>query len=258
MTERPAAPPPSLRAVVTERQRAAITARLGDLPEPLLHAVRDARGREFQRLEFLGDAVLELVVRFHARVAGAGCAVCSGDADVLVTDAALADAAERTHLDEWLEWQPSRAREADLVEACACAVWLAHGWVALAQYADQVVHPLAPVAPADVGTGWHGALAPDLHRAHEVLGASVLEVAAAHLAYADASADEFALTKHRNRLYERHRVVKLAAAAGWLDDVPRAARALAEARDRVEQRLADLALAEGLEVAVDAATALLT
>jgi hypothetical protein len=267
---RPSSPPAAAGLAVTAGQRAAVEARLGVLPEPLLHAVRDGRGTAFQRLEFLGDAVLELVVRLHADVAGTTCAVCGGDADLVVTDAALAVAARGVGLDAWLEWEPSSERQADLVEACAAAVWLTHGWGALARFVEDVVHPLAPVDATAVDTGSN---APDPAHGprHEVLGASVLEVAAARFAYGASPGGPGELTGIRNERYGTARVVERALAADWLaapaapaaaarpvaahHGDPRAAHAAQ--RDEVERRLAATARTHGLAVAVTAAETLL-
>ena len=48
---------PSLEAV----QRAAVAARLGALTPGAMEAIRTCRGQEFQRLELIGDSILEVV-----------------------------------------------------------------------------------------------------------------------------------------------------------------------------------------------------
>ena len=69
----PDTPPPYLRPSITERERAEIEATLGPITDHVaLLAVRDGRGKQFQRLEFLGDSVLDVVLTVH-RWAEPGC-----------------------------------------------------------------------------------------------------------------------------------------------------------------------------------------
>ena len=149
------------------------------------------------------------------------------------------------------------ARLADLVEACSGAVWLAHGWPGLARFADDVVHPLAPVTAATLADGWTGEEHEGIRRAHEVLGASVLEVAAADLAYRSTPGPPAELTALRNTAYATAGVLRRARAAGLLDPrdggpaaaEPDPVEAAAE-RDVVELALARTALDAGLDAAL--------
>ena len=88
----PDTPPPRLRVDVSADERAAIVAVTGELPLPALRAVRDGRGLEFQRLEFLGDSVLDVLVSAHAAFDPQcpNCARAGGNVARLVTDVALA------------------------------------------------------------------------------------------------------------------------------------------------------------------------
>jgi hypothetical protein len=248
---RPDSPPRELGGPVTRAQRDAITERLGALPDEFVVALRDARGHEFQRLEFLGDAVLELVVRLDAHLAGRSAA----DADDTTTDTALARAAEKVELDAWLEWEPSAARRADLVEACAGAVWLARGWPALVDYVNAVVYPMSMVT-ADIAMTGVDAIPAHDGRSREVLGASVLEVAADLLAFADPALDAEGLTLARNTTYSTTRVASRAravsppaTATGHTSD--------ALVRDAVEADLARTVLEAGIPTAIERATELL-
>ena len=139
----PDTPPPRLRAVVTETERAQIEARLGPIShEAALHAVRDGRGRQFQRMEFLGDSVLDVILAVHVW-AEPQCPACvKREATAAASDLHLAAAARRAGLGAWLEWRASDERIADLVETCVAACWLAGRWAQAARFATQVVHPV--------------------------------------------------------------------------------------------------------------------
>lgn len=244
---------------MTADERAAITKVLGALPDSLLFPLRDARGQDFQRLEFLGDAVLELVVRFHALVAGSACDLCQGDADQMVTDEALASAASSSDFGEWLEWEASTDRLADLIEACAGAVWLTSGWKGLGEFVNTIVHPITPLTAQHFVTGWGASIETGGRRASEIVGASIIETAAARIAFSQHSGNEHQLTNTRNRLYASRRVVERAERASILTpaDRQRSQREIASGRDEVEKFLADLALARGLKTAVARAKVLL-
>ena len=144
MAQRPDTPPAGLRADVSASERVAVEAVTGGLPPDLLRAVRDGRGREFQRLEFLGDSVLDVLLTAHAVVSPScpECAKVGGNVGRLVTDAALAAKAEGLDLGSWLEWRASPERLADLVEACIAAAWISGGWAQAIAVVERTVHPL--------------------------------------------------------------------------------------------------------------------
>ncbi len=129
--------------MVTAAERGQIEAVLGPLSsEEALHAVRDGRGRQFQRMEFLGDSVLDVILAVHVW-AEPQCPACvSREATAAASDLHLAEAARRAGLGEWLEWRASDERIADLVETCVAACWQSGRWEQAARFASQVVHPV--------------------------------------------------------------------------------------------------------------------
>ena len=260
MTRRrpPSHPPPAGPTPLTDRQRAAITGVIGaDADATLILALRDARGRTFQRLEFLGDPLLELV---------------EGLVDVVVagavpqhrstTDDALARQAAALGVHDWLEWTPSAQRLADLVEAVAGAAFLTGGWRAIGSVHQRLRGPLPPdvlallEAPAPPTPP-----EPDVEaatdRPHASLGASVLEVAATLEVYrAFPAADEGELSALRR---ERHVTVRIAAWArnltGTLVVAPNADDKVLG--DAVEAWLGRIATVEGPAAAVVAGSRVL-
>jgi dsRNA-specific ribonuclease len=95
-------------------------------PAPPGPRVRDARGRTSQRLEFLGDSALDLTLATHVAVEP-DCPACPasprrGDPARLVTDRRLAERARAHGMGDWLEWEASDDRLADLVETAVAAV----------------------------------------------------------------------------------------------------------------------------------------
>jgi dsRNA-specific ribonuclease len=254
----PSHPPPAGPTPLTERQRAAITDVIGaDADASLILALRDARGRTFQRLEFLGDPLLELV---------------EGLVDVVVagavpqhrstTDDALARQAAALGVQDWLEWTPSAQRLADLVEAVAGAAFLTGGWRAIGSVYQRLRGPL----PSDVLALLAAAeprVAPDpeveaaTDRAHASLGASVLEVAATLEVYRGfPAADEGELSAQRR---ERHVTVRIAAWArtvtGTLIVAPNADDKVLG--DAVEAWLGRIATVDGPAAAVVAGSTVL-
>ena len=155
MAQRPDTPPAGLRADVSASERVAVEAVTGGLPPDLLRAVRDGRGREFQRLEFLGDSVLDVLLTAHAVVSPncPECAKAGGNVGRLVTDAALAAKAEELDLGSWLEWRASPERLADLVETCIAAAWISGGWAQAIAVVERTVHPLESLEGVFSGQG---------------------------------------------------------------------------------------------------------
>lgn len=255
---RPTTPPSRLRPTVDEGERAAIEQVLGPVPDAaLLRAVRDGRGRDFQRLEFLGDSVLDLLLALHA-VVEAGCPLCGGsggrpEVSRLVTDRVLARQARDHDLGDWLEWEPSDERLADLVETSVAVAWLSRGWSGACDVAGELVHPLGPaVAGALVGEGPADAGSAAARRR---LGAALLELAAADGLYRRLpGADEGELSQQRALLHRGARVAAWAESSGVVDPVGDPATV----SNRVERSLADQLLAQGVDIALAQADAVLS
>ena len=254
---RPSAPPAGWRVDVTPEERRAIEAVTGPVAGlDLLRAVRDGRGRAFQRLEFLGDSVLDLVLAVHtaAEPDCPGCAVAHhrGDPSRLVTDHRLAEQARACGVGEWLEWDSSDDRLADLVETCVAVSWRSGGWAQAAAVVDVLVHPLGDVVSRVLVSGLT-----DLSTStasERRLGASLLELAAA-LTVSDGwpDADEGELSQRRASI---HRAERVAAHAARHRLVPPGGDADAVS-DRVEQWLARRLVRAGADAAVAEARAVL-
>lgn len=180
---------------------------LEDLPSLL-----DPRGLRFQRLEWLGDSVLDALLALHARPRPACCSLV--DPSELCTDRVLARRAEELGLPGALDWVPSPSRCADLVEACVGAAWVL-GPAEAARCASRLVHPglgvgpVLPPRPPRCST-----LRPDA-----LLGSTLLEAACALLLLGSdrcMSWDEGALSIERGRLLCADRLVRNAARLGWV------------------------------------------
>lgn len=248
----PRAPGPGagqMRDPVAEAlQRRAVQARLGDLRPDQLEAVRAGRGREFQRLELIGDSLLEVVLHAHSVIVGPSCPHCAGRADRYTTDANLAVIGRAAGLGDWLDFTPSDHRLADLVEACAGAVWVSGRWPRLVALIDSEVHPLDA---AEQRRLLHGGsmVHPDAPaRAREILGAAILEAAASTSAYQRyPEASEGDLSRVKARLLASEHVVGRCRDSRW---VRRSLRTRHFVRDDVERLLANDLLSHGLASAV--------
>jgi dsRNA-specific ribonuclease len=196
-------PPPRLRSRVSTRERALITDAVGPLTdERLVRAVRDGRGREFQRLEFLGDSVLDLVLAAH-RWVEPRCRACR-DAQQVASDRHLAQVARAVGLGVWLEWDASDDRIADLVETCVAASWLTGRWRRAVGFASRVVHPFGDPTVQLLEAGGQS-LAPG--REARRVGAAVLELAAGSgLSDELPLADEGELSRRRSLLHDADQV----------------------------------------------------
>ncbi|WP_143425099.1 hypothetical protein [Geodermatophilus pulveris] len=170
-------------------------------------ALLDPRGRHFQRLEWLGDSLLDHVTAHHRLLAsarGAGC--CSGRTHAdLVSDDDLCAAVRGSGVLELLDWTPSAHRQADLVEACVAAAWLVGGWPDAAAAASRLVHPSFAAEAATLIEGSHPHLAEppcssELFRGAATLGSYVLEAAASLDLVARHPGDEGDLTARRHLL----------------------------------------------------------
>lgn len=237
-------------------QRARVTERLGALTPMALEAIRSGRGRDFQRLELIGDAILELVLHAHSVMVGPSCPYCSGRADRFTTDAHLGELAVQIDLGDWLDWSPSEHRLADMVEACAGATWISGGW---AQVVDFVAAELHPLPPGEQRRLLHGGA--QVHpeapaRAREILGAAILEAGAATAAYRrDPVGDEGTLSKIKARMLSGEHVLSRCRESRW---VRRTLRTRRFTRDDVERELANDLLAHGIASAVTIAWPLTT
>jgi dsRNA-specific ribonuclease len=240
--------PPVRDPVVEAAQGRAVQARLGSLHPAQLEAIRTGRGREFQRLELIGDSLLELVLHAHSVIVGPDCPHCAGRADRYTTDAHLAELARAVDLGEWLDFAPSNHRLADLVEACAGATWVSGRWPQLVAFVDSELHPLGEAEQRRLLQG--GAL---VHRdaparAREILGAAILEAAASTSAYQRyPEGDEGDLSRIKARMLATEHVVGRCRDSRW---VRRRLRTRHFVRDDVERLLADDLLARGLASAV--------
>lgn len=187
-------PPVDLRRTASREDARAleelcgITFALADLPSLL-----DPRGLRFQRLEWLGDAILDALLAQHRRSRPSCCA--GGPLEQLCSDEALARRAVDAGLSAALDWEPSPGRQADLVEALIGAAWLAAPRDAL-RVAEVLVHRgLTLDAVAEATDGGCAGLRDDA-----ALGSAVLEAAAStSLLVSQPSADEGQLSTVRQR-----------------------------------------------------------
>lgn len=222
---------------------------VGPADDRWVRPLRDARGQEFERLEFVGDSVLDLVLAVH-RVTEPTCQACrsvDGRVTRLVTDVQLGRRARDRGLGEWLEWQASDERLADLVEACAAVAFLGGSWPQAASYADAVVHPLAPITVDVLKRGCPPSepLVPQ-----RGIGSALLELAAALTVFSRLpDVDEGELSTRRAALHRVSRVAQHARQRRLVDGGgPDAA-----VSDRVELWLAERLLNAGADAAVQQA-----
>jgi len=242
----PDTPPPRLRVDVSADERAAIVAVTGELPLPALRAVRDGRGLEFQRLEFLGDSVLDVLVSAHAAFDPQcpNCARTGGNVARLVTDFVLAARSEEIHLGSWLEWRASTERLADLAEACIAAAWIAGGWAQAMAVAEQIVHPLGELAAVFAGKT---AVTVSPSKTGRRVGAAFLELAGAASAFnSDPTADEAQLSAMRAAVHRAERVAQFAQRSRLVATGGEAS----QVSDRVEEHIAQLLWKEGADSAL--------
>lgn len=236
-------PPPVQPGPLTLEQRKAITELIGDdADESIILAIRDARGRDFQRLEFIGDSLLELLESIDD---------LRSDGHVpqhrSTTDAALARAARRLGAERWLEWVPSQQRHADLVEAVAGAAYVTGGWPQVGQVFTRVVRDgvdgLAQLIEQPCRPPIDAMPSPDrFDRATATLGASVLEAAATIEVYrAHPLGDAGDLSNARRGLHVTVFVAAWALARG----IRHPSGDAAATSDLVETWLGDLTLERG-------------
>lgn len=234
--------------------RDAVEARLGTLTEPALVALADGRGHTFQRLEFLGDALLELVIHAHAVLVGPNCPTCAGRADLFTTDAHLTVVAHEYGLGSWLTWHPSEHRYADLVEACVAAAWWSRRWPGAVGFVAGNVHPLDEQQCRLLLDGGAAVNPEAPARAREILGAAILEAAATLNAFlGHPEGNEGDLSRLKARLLSTEHVMMRSRDSKW---VHRRLRTRHFVRDDVEARLSDELLSRGIAAAVSIALAL--
>lgn len=237
-------------------QRTAVAARLGDLNPMAMEAVRSGRGRDFQRLELIGDSILELVLHAHSVITGPGCPYCHGRADRFTTDAHLGELAVEIALGDWLDWNPSEHRLADLVEACAGATWISGGWAQVVRFVGSELHPLPDHEQRRLLHGGAQVHPEAPARAREILGAAILEAAASTAAYRrDPVGDEGDLSRVKARMLSGEHILGRCRESRW---VRRALRTRRFVRDDVERELAENLLARGMASAVTIAWPLVT
>ncbi|MCW2607681.1 MAG: hypothetical protein JWO60_2374 [Frankiales bacterium] len=224
-------PPDRLREGSTPEERALLNAQLGVVvPVDDAPALLDPRGLRFQRLEWLGDSLLDVLV---ARVR-------ASDPDApphsrWTSDAALAEKVAATGLPDRLDWQPSPQRLADLVEAAVAAGHRAAGFfgartVAVRLVSEQLAEPRLPAALS-------------AQQAAEA-GSHVMEAAVALLLFTRFPGDdEGELSDKRARLLDSDRVAQHGDGRGTVE----------EQVDRLQAELGRVLVVRGEQAAVHAA-----
>lgn len=228
-------PPDVLRSGTSPEERAFLSAQLGVVvPVDDAPALLDPRGARFQRLEWLGDSLLDVVV---ARTR-AGTPDPAPLAD-LVGDAALAASVARTGLPALLDWQPSPGRLADLAEAAVAVGHRAAGFFGARTVAVRLV------SAGLTETALPKELSP---RQAAEAGAAVLEAAAALLLFVrHPGEDEGALSRRRGALLDTERVARSGDGEGTA----------AQQVDRLQAHLGRVLVVRGEQAAVHAALPLL-
>ena len=195
----------------------------------LVTALVDPRGPLFQRLEYVGDSILDAVVvcELVARDdwSRTSLATLSAGQQALVSDHALGRVAARRGLPPVRAFPASRRRLADRIEAAIGAVWVDCGFVAAERVARRLVvvpalgaavgDPPVPEGPGDLdaeraatvlGHGvrqpaWFGAAARPgpAQRRLAVVGNAVLEAACSMAQYVDQPLDDEAAMSTQRR-----------------------------------------------------------
>lgn len=213
-----------------------------------MEAIRTGRGRTFQRLELIGDSILEVVLHAHSVIVGPGCPYCAGRADKFTTDAHLGQLAQEIDLGDWLDWSPSKHRLADLVEACVGAAWVSGRWGQVVSLVARELHPLTRDEQRRILHGGAQVHAEAPARAREILGAAILEAAASTAAYRHyPDVDEGGLSTVKARMLSGEHVLGRCRDSRW---VRRTLRRRRFDRDDVERHLADDLLSRGLASAI--------
>jgi dsRNA-specific ribonuclease len=258
---------------------AALDLRLRD--RDLVDALIDPRGPLFQRLEYVGDSLLDAVVvrELVARDdwSRTSLAVLASGQQALVSDHALGRVAARRHLPPVRAFPASRHRLADRIEAAIGAAWVDAGFAAAERLArhlvlapalgEPVVAPAVPDGDGDLhaeravtvlGHGvreprWFGAAQRPgpAQRRLAVVGNAVLEAACSMAQYVDQPLDdEAALSAQRRGEIANEALAARARELGLVPDRSWDSRAVA---DRVQALVGaaayDGGLASGVSVA---------
>ncbi|MGD9956192.1 MAG: ribonuclease III domain-containing protein [Candidatus Nanopelagicales bacterium] len=184
--------------------------------EDLVRALIDPRGHLFQRLEYVGDSLLDAVVVSElVRLEPwdePSLALVNGEQQAMVSDHALGRVAARRGLPRVRTFQASKHRLADRIEACIGAIWADRGLADAASAAYDLVvrtaldglpriegvpraEPAARYEAASRSLGhepvdlaWFGAAAAGgpARRRLAVVGDSVIEAAMSTAQYVDA------------------------------------------------------------------------
>jgi dsRNA-specific ribonuclease len=242
--------PKAMGHSLTPRDEAGITATFGGLPPRVGDAIalRDARGKHFQRLEFLGDAVLNLIALRHLglwRMHGITPRCCEPQ-PFITTDHALGIIGQAKPFKEIPDWAVSPARSADLVEATVGAAYLSHGWQGAIRLAELHVHPKT-LDPPRVTAPIEGHRVDVLH-----LGAQVLSTYYAVEVFTDnPGADEGVLSELRTVLDLNSRRASLARTLGYTAPAGAGDRGWA---DQLDHALGTTCATHGIARAIKAAT----
>lgn len=196
--------------------------------EDLAHALIDPRGHVFQRLEYVGDSILDAVVVSElVRLEPwdePSLALVNGEQQSMVSDHALGRVAARRGLPRVRTFQASRHRLADRIEACIGAIWADRGLadaaaaaydlvvraaldglprredVPKAERAERYEHAARQLGHEPVDLAWFGAAAAGgpPRRRLAVVGDSVIEAAMSTAQYVEQpEATEAVLSEER-------------------------------------------------------------
>lgn len=240
-------------------------------------ALRDARGARFQRLEWLGDSVFDLIAGDHAvrvQLMPDTSRCCAGD-PLRTDDRALAVLAHRSGLLTIPDWAPGAERSADLVEAVIGAVFRRHGWAGAVHVAAVLHDGIAsrsPLQPSDLLDPVGDATAPGRERRRgpgtdrssgaagvsprelRQLGAQVFDAAASIGIFgALPQADPAGLSAARAAAITNERRAHIADVHGYRRP---ASRTVVAAADDLDEVLGTACIHRGIEAAVTDAASL--
>jgi hypothetical protein len=210
-------------------------------------ALREARGKHFQRLEFLGDAIIDvLAIRHEAmwRLSGA-VPTCCEHFWFSPTDKALGVIAHERDLVSIAIHPVGSERSADLVEALVGAAYCVGGWTAASTFVSEHVHSIdrEPTAPLVEFAG----------RAVYELGAFIFDAYCADSLFnALPDADEHELSDARAALMTNERRAKVARELELPQPFYDTAPAWA---DQLDFALGSLCIKDGIAAAIDASRA---
>jgi hypothetical protein len=152
-----------------------------------------------------------------------------------------------------LDWEPTRQRMADWVEACVGAAYDEGGWPLAAATAGRLIHPPLAEVPVEGGAAVEGSHLPcTLKQPIAALGAQVIEAAVAlRLAVQHPLDDEGQLSMLRRPLTSQVHIVE---AADWsrIEVDPFCRFDPRHEADHVQWEIGRLCLTDGLATAVEA------